>query len=88
MKQALDSSQWTARRQRRDLWLAVAAWALAVRALLGLVEILLMSAWYGLSRVVSWRRELRIGDHRRTGRLGGIRDHRNRARGIRGVQTI
>ena len=37
----------TARRQRRDLWLAVAAWALAVRALLGLVEILLMSAWYG-----------------------------------------
>lgn len=47
MRQALDSSPMTARRQKRDLWLAAAAWALAVRALLGLVEILLMSAWYG-----------------------------------------
>ena len=47
MREALDGPSMTAGHRKRDLWLAAAACALAVRALLGIVEILLMFAWYG-----------------------------------------
>ena len=47
MRGTLDGSRRGAGRPKRDLWLAAAAFALAVRALLGLVEMILSSAWYG-----------------------------------------